>query len=69
MKHIISGDQLAQALIKAGIIPENTRRVVIDITAGQAARLYVEEYGTEALLDLIPPNIEGAEIIVNGERR
>jgi hypothetical protein len=38
-----------------GIIPEESRRVVIDIVADEAIIIYVEKYGTKKLLAVEPP--------------
>lgn len=62
--HISRSNPLMEALHAAGIIPKETRRVVIDATANEAILIYVEQYGTDVLVNLIPPNVEGATIIM-----
>jgi hypothetical protein len=64
MKRIVTGNALLKALHEAGIIPAETHRVVIDATANEAVIIYVEQFGTEELVNLIAPNIEGAQVIM-----
>lgn len=52
---IIDGDAFLQWLSGAGIIPNTTRRVVIDACVGEALMLYIEQYGTKSFIDLEPP--------------
>jgi hypothetical protein len=61
---IAMANGLLKALVDAGIVPPETRRVVIDATVNDATIIYVEQFGTEALINLIAPNIEGAQIIM-----
>lgn len=44
---------LLQALHNAGLINQNTRRVVIDIQAGEAPIMYVEQFGDDRLLSVV----------------
>lgn len=62
MRKIILANTLLKALVDAGIVPPETRRVVIDATVNEATYIYVEQFGTETLIDLIAPNIEGAKV-------
>lgn len=41
------------ALEAAGLAGLDTRRVVIDITAGEVIRVYIERYGDESILRVI----------------
>ena len=68
MKSIITGNALLKALHEAGIIPAETHRIVIDATVNEAVIIYVEQFGTEELVKLIAPNIEGAKIIMERGR-
>lgn len=38
------------------------RRLVIDAEAGQPLRIYVERYGTDRLLEIVPPSPASVEI-------
>jgi hypothetical protein len=40
------------------------RRVVIDIAVEEPVRVYVEQYGTDALLDVQPPDMSGAKVAI-----
>lgn len=48
----------------AGITAEGdkVRRVVIDIKAGDAVKVYVERYGDTRMLDVFPPDMSGCVI-------
>jgi hypothetical protein len=49
----ISTDRIYQSLHDAGIInvdPSNVRRCVIDLQAGEAAKVYVETFADDALI-------------------
>ena len=43
---------LIDSLTKAGIIPDNTRRVVIDIPYDNCVMLYYETFADERILDI-----------------
>lgn len=59
----ISGDEFFKALLSADVFRdgETVRRVVIDAQAGHALVIYVERYGDERLLSVVP-TLEGVEI-------
>jgi hypothetical protein len=59
----IAGYQLADQLIKAGIIPAGDKitRVVIDAPAGNVVKIHVERVGDERLLQVVP-SLEGVRI-------
>jgi len=61
---IITSEYFAQALIKAGIIPDTdrVRRIVIDAQAGELLVVYVEYFGQEQWLD-VAPLLTGVEVI------
>jgi len=40
-----------KALVDAGVIPDNCRRVVIDLNTEKAVKVYFEVYGDERLND------------------
>lgn len=56
MSAMIHSKAFQQALIDAGVIrtEDRVRRVVIDVQVGEAVKLYVERYGDERLLDVVP---------------
>lgn len=58
---IIHSKRIFQALIDANIVPKTASRVVIDLKAGQVARVYVEQFGDERLLSVVP-TLDGIEI-------
>lgn len=59
----IMADRFYRALIDADVIRdgESIRRIVIDIQAMQAVVMYVERWGDERLLDVVP-TLDGVEI-------
>jgi hypothetical protein len=76
MPAVITAEAFARALAGAGVIHDihRVRRVVVDAEAGSAVRVYVERYGDERLLNVVP-TLNGIEIIgvpagpANDERR
>jgi hypothetical protein len=54
-------DRFVEALRDAGIAPEGTRRVVIDLQAGQPAKVHIERFGDERLLKVVQA-LDGIEI-------
>jgi hypothetical protein len=67
MMQVILGRDLLGALVEAGIIPNETYRVVIDATVNDPVVLYVMQYGTEELLKVIP-SLEGIKIEIVGQQ-
>jgi hypothetical protein len=61
----IRAERFADALIAAGVFHADeknaTRRIVIDAQAGHVVLMYVERYGDERLLQVIP-TLDGVEI-------
>lgn len=57
----IMPDLLLEALRAAGITPDDTRRVVIDIQAGHIPIVHIERFGDESLLSVIRA-LEGVQI-------
>lgn len=55
MRPATSSKSFLDWLRRSGIIPENTRRVVIDAKVNDVVMIYIEQYGTTALLDVDPP--------------
>ncbi len=54
MKQALMGHNLPliKALVDAGIVPDNCRRIVIDIPCNDVVTLYYEVFGDERLLDV-----------------
>ena len=49
-------DRIYQALHDAGVFadkPSEVRRVIIDLHAGEAARIYIEKFADDSLIDVI----------------
>lgn len=56
MKHrVILANELCKKLIEAGLVTANASRVVIDLKAGDAAKIYHVCFGDERLLDVFVP--------------
>ena len=53
--NMTSGQELLTKLWQAGIIPEHTRRVVIDIKHHSIVEMYVEMLGSNTLVEIITP--------------
>ena len=60
---MITGDKFVAALVVAGILHETARirRVVIDASAGEFIKIYVERYGDDRLLN-VATTLNGVEI-------
>ena len=54
-ENITNGQELLMKLWKAGIIPEHTRRVVIDIKHHGIVEMYAEMLGSTTLVEIITP--------------
>jgi hypothetical protein len=52
-REIITSEKLFDVLVKAGIADHETRRVVIDLRAGDLAVVYCEKYGTRSLIEVL----------------
>ena len=52
MSKVISGYELCQSLVEAGLIPEKTRRIVIDIPVEDAVKVYYETFADDAMVEL-----------------
>jgi len=67
----ITGDALIGWFRECGFpVPpgQKVSRIVIDAQACEAVKVYVEMLGTEAMLDVKPPDISPAQITVIGGR-
>ena len=51
-KRIITGTELGEMLIDAGIVPDNCLRIIIDINHHQAVTIYYQGVGDERLLEV-----------------
>ncbi len=64
---MVKGDsKLVQQFVKAGIVPNHCRRIVLDMEIGEIVKLYYECYGDDKLLEIDIPGHLGADVkIVN----
>ena len=46
---------------------EMVYRVVIDVACDSVAKVYVEKYGSTAMLEVEPPDVEGTQVTVVGD--
>ena len=62
----IRADALIDWFVECGLITTNqrVRRVVIDAEADSVVKVYVELYGTSAMLDVEPPRFSPAQVMV-----
>lgn len=51
-------------LERAGIDNKRACRVIIDINVNCLVKVYIEEYGSEAMFEVKPPDLSGCEITV-----
>ena len=66
MAQKITGNEWIRLVLeKLGIDTSNVRRVVIDAQIGHALMFYIEHFGTNALLEVRPPEAKEVEIIIN----
>ena len=65
----ITGAGFLQHLEDIGVLRSGspTRRVIIDAAYNSAIFVYVEELGTDRLLEMKPPDVSGMEVIVVGD--
>jgi hypothetical protein len=64
---LIHGLAFLRWLRDSGIVPENTRRVVIEAGVDTPVTIYCEQFGSEALVSVeAPPIFEGAKVVVKG---
>lgn len=62
----VSGSRLIDWLTLNGLIsPSDTlvSRVLIDIKSNSAVKVYVERYGSERMLEVVPPHLEPTQIV------
>ena len=64
---IASTEWLIHLCEQLEIEPSNVRRIIIDAKVNSAVIIYVEQYGTDKLFDLRPPDVSAAEIRIAGE--
>jgi hypothetical protein len=50
---VLTAKTFFKALVDAGIVQENTARVIIDLNRGDVPILYIEQYGDTRLLNLV----------------
>lgn len=60
---VITGKSLVKALLEAGVIrvEDRVRRVVIDVDVKDVPLIYVERYGDERLIEVVPALV-GVEV-------
>lgn len=61
---ILRSNALVDWLKSAGIDTEHARRVIIDAKAGEVVLVYVEQFGTDQMFKVEPPDLSKAEITV-----
>ncbi len=67
-RQVITSEQFVMKWADAlGIEIAKCNRVVIDCKAGDAMRIYVSYFGTDALLDVEPPEPEAVKITIAGD--
>lgn len=56
MPDLITGEKLVKQFQKAGMLPDNCRRMVIDASADKLVIIYYECYGDERIIDICVPD-------------
>ena len=62
MKQVIHTKSLVEEFVKSGIVPDNCKRIVLDIGIDSITMLYFECYGDERLIELDLPKHIGQAI-------
>lgn len=59
-----TGEKLTEWLRKTGIVVEGQlcSRVIIDLTVGNPARVYVEQFGDQKIFEVEPPDLSAAHV-------
>lgn len=61
----VHGKEFLDWLRTGGIIPENTRRVVIDASVNSATMIYVETFASRKMIEVdVPDEFRGARVQV-----
>lgn len=68
MPRAIIGQELYEALTKAGIADELTRRVIIDIPSTDIPTIYIEKLVDERVNEIFAPLAEGGYRIAGTEQ-
>lgn len=65
MSNWVRGHELIEELVKAGVVPEDTTRVVIDAAGREAVKVYAELIGNDSLIRVLAQKpLGGAEVRV-----
>lgn len=62
---IVTQQALVDWLRRAGIPVDEVRRVIIDAKVDDAVRVYIEQYGTDRMFKVEPPDLSKAEITLS----
>ena len=67
MAFIATSEVLVDWLERAGVPVKDREvtRVIIDAKAGDTVKIYINQQASVALFDVVPPTMDGAEIIRN----
>ena len=58
-----TGNDMIKWISSMGLVPENTRRIVIDVPVNGAVIIYAELYGTTKMINIVPPaELEAAKV-------
>ena len=49
----VNGNEINKRLVEIGLIPHNTRRIVIDIQSGSCVMVYYETFADKETVDLV----------------
>lgn len=62
MADVLKASDLAKRLKEFGLVPENTRRIIIDVEVGEPVKLYFDTFAKPTLTDAID-----AEFLMNAK--
>ena len=63
MKRIISGWELGEALMKAGVIPENCGNLLIEVPISGPVTIHTRMFADESILKVVPTSVDEFKIV------
>lgn len=63
---IVRNEELKDWLQALGVDTDRATRVVLDLKVNDVPRIYIEEFGSESVIDVLPPRMLGAEVTTCG---
>lgn len=68
MSALLRSRDVVEPLKAIGLLPDNTRRMIIDINAGEPVKVYYDTFASPTLVQVLTPEfIMGAQKILHQE--